>query len=103
MKRMKVLISQFFLTVCNPMDCSPPGSSVLRILQVRLLKWVIFSSPGDFPSSGTNLGLLHCKQFIYHLSHQESPTYSKFTIVYYDNNGLYNDIQNHIYPYRHLW
>ena len=27
-------------TLCNPMDCSPPGSSVCGILQARILEWV---------------------------------------------------------------
>ena len=27
-------------TLCNPMDCSPPGSSVLGILQARILEWL---------------------------------------------------------------
>ena len=27
------------LTLCNPMDCSPPGSSVHGILQARILEW----------------------------------------------------------------
>ena len=27
-------------TLCDPMDCSPPGSSVLGILQARILEWV---------------------------------------------------------------
>ena len=31
-------------TVCEPMDCSPPGSSVLGILQARILEWVAISS-----------------------------------------------------------
>ena len=28
------------LTLCDPMDCSPPGSSVQGILQARILEWV---------------------------------------------------------------
>ena len=28
---------------------------------------------GVFPTQGSNLGLLHCRQILYHLSHQESP------------------------------
>ena len=31
---------QLFLTLCNPMDCNPPGSFVHRILQARILEWV---------------------------------------------------------------
>ena len=30
--------------LCNPMDCSPPSSSVLGIFQARILKWVAISS-----------------------------------------------------------
>ena len=31
---------QSYPTLCNPMDCSPPGSSVHGILQARILEWV---------------------------------------------------------------
>ena len=31
------------LTLCNPIDCSPPGSSVHGILQERILEWVAIS------------------------------------------------------------
>ena len=31
-------------TLCNPMDCSPPGSSVHGILQARTLEWDAISS-----------------------------------------------------------
>ena len=31
-------------TLCDPMDCSPPGSSVHEIVQVRIVKWVAISS-----------------------------------------------------------
>ena len=34
------LVAQSCLTLCNPMDCSPPGSSIHWILQTRILKWV---------------------------------------------------------------
>ena len=38
---------------CNPMDCSPQGSSVCGILQARILEchfqWVAISSPGTLP------------------------------------------------------
>ena len=32
-----VLVAQLCLTLCNPMDCSPPGSSIHEILQARVL------------------------------------------------------------------
>ena len=40
--KMKVLVTQSCLTLCDPMDCSPPGSSVHGILQARILEWVAF-------------------------------------------------------------
>ena len=43
------LITQPCLTLCDPMDCSPPGSSVHGILQERILEWVAMpSSRGSF-------------------------------------------------------
>ena len=40
----KVLVTQPCLTICSPMDCSFPGSSVHRILQARILEWVAISN-----------------------------------------------------------
>ena len=37
-------VAQSCLTLCNPMDCSPPGSSVHGIFQARILEWVDISS-----------------------------------------------------------
>ena len=36
--------AQSCLTLCNPVDCSPPGSSIHGILQARILEWVAISS-----------------------------------------------------------
>ena len=49
--RLKVvaLVTQLCLTLCNPVDWSPPGSSVDGILQARVLEWV---SPGNLPDPG---------------------------------------------------
>ena len=35
--------AQLCPTLCNPLDCSPPGSSVRGILQTRILQWVAIS------------------------------------------------------------
>ena len=51
-------------------DYSPPGSSVHRILQARIQEWVAISYSRG-PSSPRDL--LHCRQVLYHLSHQGSP------------------------------
>ena len=39
-------------TLCDPMDCSPPGSSVHGILQARILEWVAMPSSRDLPDCG---------------------------------------------------
>jgi len=42
-KKVKVLVTELCPTLCNPMDCRPPGSSVYGILQARTLEWVVIS------------------------------------------------------------
>ena len=83
-----LLVSQSHLTLCNPMDCKLPGSSVhgthssvqllwtplSNPLQTRILEWVAIPfSRGIFLTQGLNPGLLYCRQILYHLSHQGSP------------------------------
>ena len=38
--KVKVLVTQLCLTLCNSMGCSPPGSCVHVIFQARILEWV---------------------------------------------------------------
>ena len=45
-------VAQSCPTLCDHMDCSPPGSSIHGILQARILEWVAISSPGDLPDPG---------------------------------------------------
>ena len=44
-------VVQSCLTLCDPMDCSPPGSSIHGILQARILEWVTI--PFSRASSGS--------------------------------------------------
>ena len=55
---------QSCLTLCDPMDCSPPGFSVHGILQARILEWAAMpSSRGSFwPSDWTCVSCLLCWQ-----------------------------------------
>ena len=48
----KVLVAQSCPTLYNPMDSSPPTSSVHGILQAIILEWVAVPSPGDLPDPG---------------------------------------------------
>ena len=38
-------------TLCDPMDCSPPGSSVHGVSQARILEWVAIPLSGGLPDS----------------------------------------------------
>ena len=64
------LVAQVYLTLCNSMDCSPPGSSVHEILQPRILEWaaISFSRGSSQPRD-----LLYSRRILYHLSYQASP------------------------------
>ena len=67
-------VAQLCPTLCDPMDCSLPGSSVHGIFQARVLEWVAISfSRVIFPTQGSNPGLLHRRQMLYRLSHQGRP------------------------------
>ena len=48
----KVLVTQSCLTLCNPVDCSQPGSSINGFLQARILEWVASRFFRDLPVPG---------------------------------------------------
>ena len=56
--------------LCDPMDCSLPGSSLHGIFQARILEWLAipFSRGPPWARDQTH-ALLHCKQILYHLSY----------------------------------
>ena len=49
---------QSYLTLCNPMDCSPPGSPVHEFSRQEHWSELPCPLPGDIPNSGSNLYLL---------------------------------------------
>ena len=50
--KMKVLVTRLCLTLCDPIYCSLPGSSVHGFLQARYWSELPFPSPGDLPDPG---------------------------------------------------
>ena len=66
---------QSCMTLCNPMDCSPPVSLVHRVLQARILEWLPFLLMGVFLTQRSNLHLLHWQTDSSPLSHLGSPYY----------------------------
>ena len=68
-----VLVAKSCPTLCDPMDYSPPGECPqdnpgknTGVGCHSLLQEI-------FPTQGSNLGLLHCRQILYQLSHLGSP------------------------------
>ena len=56
------LVPQSCPTLCDLTDYSPPGSSVLGILQARILEWVAI--PGDLPDPGIEPAFLTSPAFV---------------------------------------
>ena len=52
MKCVRAKSLQLCPTLCNPMNCNPPGSSVHAILQARILEWVAIPFSRVLPHSG---------------------------------------------------
>ena len=50
--KVKVLVTQLCLTLCDPMDCSLPGCSVHGFLWARILECVAILFLGDLPNPG---------------------------------------------------
>ena len=53
---MKLLVAQSCLILCNPMDCSLPGSSAIEFSRQEYWSGLQFPSPGDLPDSGIEPG-----------------------------------------------
>ena len=76
-------VTQSCPTLCDPMDCNPPGSSVHGIVQARTLEWVAISSPrgSSWPKDWTHVSCISCIDrwifffFFLPLSHLGSPTW----------------------------
>ena len=78
--KVKVLVAQSCLTLCNSMDYSWIGSSVHGILQARILQWVAISFSGGYSRlrDGTRVFCIEGRFFFFlfcHLRHQGSPLY----------------------------
>ena len=86
-------VGQSCPTLFDPMDCSPPGSSVHGIFQARILEWIAISfrwssSRGFSLTQRSNthlLCLLHCHMDSLPLRHLESPV----TQINWDNFKFY--------------
>ena len=75
-------VAQSCLTLCGPMDCSLLVSTVHGIFPGRNTGvGCHFLLQGIFLTQGSTLGLLHCRQTLYHLSHKGKTVCKKLHIV----------------------
>ena len=82
MKFVLCLVTQSCLTLYDPVDCGPPGSSVhggfpgknIGVGCHALLQ-------GIFLTQGLNSGFLHCRPILYHLSHQGSQIKFRYVTI----------------------
>ena len=65
----QVLVTQWCLTLCDPMDCSLPHSSVCGMLQERKLEWVAISHSKGSSQPRDQTWISCIATVLYHLSH----------------------------------
>ena len=69
--------AQLCLAVCDPLDCAHQAPLSVWFFRQEYWSRLLFPSPRDLPDLGLNpcfLYLLHCRQFLYSLSHREALT-----------------------------
>ena len=77
-----VLVTQSCLTLCDPMDCNPPGSSVCGILQARILEWAAspFSRRSSQPRDWTQVSYIVGRFLL-----SESPGKTCLVYIYFNS------------------
>ena len=79
---MLMKVAQSCPTLCDPMDCILPGSSVHGVLQIRILEWVAMpSSRGSSQPRDRTQVLCIAGGFFNHLSYEGSPSPTFFHII----------------------
>ena len=71
------LVARSCPPLCNPMNCSPPGSSVHGISKPRIMECLLFPSPEDLPDPGIKPIYLYWQVDSLPLSNLESPTWTR--------------------------
>ena len=68
------LVTQSCLTLCDPMRCSLPAFCLWEFPRQEYWSGLPCPPAGIFPNRGSNLGLPHCRQILYRVSHQGCPS-----------------------------
>ena len=104
-------VTQSCPTLYDLMDCNPPGSSVLGILQARMLEWVAISSSKESsqPRDWNCVSCISCigRQILYHWATWEAQVYTteypvnfyvkRFTLFFFNLSiFIYKEMKLHI-------
>ena len=89
---MKVLASQLCLTAI-PWTAAHQAPLSMAFSKQGYWSGLPFPSPVDLPNQGLNPGLLNCRQILYRLSYQGSPTYSYQEYIFHSRHS----INTHLY------
>ena len=73
LKKVKMSVIQSCPTLCDPMDCSLPAPLSMGFPRQEYWSGLPFLLQGIFPTRGSNLRLLHCRQILYHWATWEAP------------------------------
>ena len=91
-------VAQLCLTLCDPMDCSLPGSSVHGIFQAIVLEWIAisFSRGSSQPRDRTRVSSIVEMLTLYRLSHQGSHYVSvfKYNFIHLKKQWLHITFRN---------
>ena len=100
------LVTKLCLTLCNPMDCSPPGSSVHRVFQARILEWVAMSSSRESSNPGIKPGSPALQADSLPTELQHSSKVCDFQIALQKSQPISNSTNNKwkcpLHPHQHL-
>ena len=65
-----VLVAQSGLTLCDPTTVARQAPLSMGFSSQEYWSGLLFPSPKDLPTQRLNLGLLHCRQILYHLTYR---------------------------------
>ena len=101
------LVTQSCLTLCNPTNCSPPGSSVHGILQAIILEWVVtsFSWGSSRPRDWTWVSCIAGRFFISLVTREAPHIYVYMNIYIYIYIYMNREIEVHtlVFPLQKTW
>ena len=110
---MHVLVNQSCSILCNPMDCTPPGSSIHGILHARILEWVAipFSRGSSWPRNWTLVSCIASGFFTvwdtreaiinFTFYHNKSQIYINIFIYIVLSVCVYKHIHTHTHTHTH--